>query len=145
MGKLLQISSGAIYEDKQEDGPRIWHELNTVKMDALKDLVNQHPDENVLVVYQFKHEVERIKRRFPHAVTLPTGKALKQCFDDWNAGKIKMLVIHPASAGHGLNLQFGGRRMIFTSPTVNLSIGCKLSPAFCGTVQPKRFMCIGCL
>jgi SNF2 family DNA or RNA helicase len=71
-------------------------------------------------VYQFKHEVERIKQRFPHAVTLPTGKALKQCFDDWNAGKIKMLVIHPASAGHGLNLQFGGRRMIWTSPTWNL-------------------------
>lgn len=120
VGKLLQISSGAIYEDKQEDGPRIWHELNTAKMDALEDLVNQHSDENVLVVYQFKHEVERIKRRFPQAVTLPTGKALKQCFDDWNAGKIKMLVIHPASAGHGLNLQFGGRRMIWTSPTWNL-------------------------
>lgn len=120
VGKLLQISSGAIYEDKQEDGPRIWHQLNTHKMDALEELVSQYPGENVLVVYQFRHEVERIKRRFPHAVTLPTGKALKQCFDDWNAGKIKMLVIHPASAGHGLNLQFGGRRMVWTSPTWNL-------------------------
>jgi len=120
VGKLLQVSSGAIYEDKVEDGPRIWHQLNTVKMDALEDLVKQYPYENVLVVYQFKHEVTRIKERFPDAVTLPTGKAIKQCFDDWNAGKIKMLIIHPASAGHGLNLQFGGRRMIWTSPTWNL-------------------------
>lgn len=120
VSKLLQISSGAIYEDKVGDGPRIWHQLNTVKMDALEELVSKYPDENVLVVYQFKHEVARIKERFPDAVTLPTGKALKQCFDDWNAGKIKMLVIHPASAGHGLNLQFGGRRMIWTSPTWNL-------------------------
>jgi SNF2 family DNA or RNA helicase len=119
VSKLLQISSGAIYSDR-EAGFREWHELNTVKLDALEDLVSRYPDENVLVVYQFKHEVERIKKRFPHAVTLPKGKALKQCFDDWNAGKIKMMVIHPASAGHGLNLQFGGRRMIWTSPTWNL-------------------------
>lgn len=120
VNKLLQISSGAVYEDKEEGKARIWHEVNTAKLDELEDLVNEYPDENFIVVYQFKHEVERIKKRFAYAQELPKGKKLKQTFDDWNKGKIKMLLLHPASAGHGLNLQFGGRRMVWTSPTWNL-------------------------
>lgn len=120
INKLLQISTGAIYEDAEEGEAKVWHELNTLKMDALEELVNKYKAENFLVVYQFRHELERILSRFPQAVALPKGAKIKQVFRDWNEGKIKMLVIHPASAGHGLNLQFGGRRMVWTSPTWNL-------------------------
>lgn len=115
VNKLLQITSGAIY-----DSDKNWHELNSAKVDKLEYLVDQYPEENFLIIYQFRHELERIKARFSYARELPKGKALNQTFSDWNAGKIKMLVIHPASAGHGLNLQYGGRRMVWTSPTWNL-------------------------
>ena len=120
VNKLLQVASGAIYEDRVEGKAREWHEVNTAKIDALAELLEEHPDDNFLLVYQFQHEVERIKKRFPWAVTLPKGKKLKETFDAWNRGEIKLLVIHPASAGHGLNLQFGGRRMVWTCPTWNL-------------------------
>jgi len=121
VNKLLQVSSGAVYEDKDLDvKSRVWHEVNTLKMDALEELVSQYDKENFLIVYQFRHELERIKARFPYAVELPKGAKLEEVFDAWNNGDIKMLILHPASAGHGLNLQFGGRRMVWTSPTWNL-------------------------
>lgn len=110
--KLLQISSGAIYEDGQS---RKWHNVSTAKINALRDLLAEH-DENVLLVYQFRHEVERVLAAFPHAREFKT----EQDFRDWNAGKIRLLLVHPKSAGHGLNLQFGGRRMVWFTPTWNL-------------------------
>lgn len=123
--KLLQISSGAIYEEQQYDGdgrrlPRVWHEVNTVKIDALRGLLENYPDESFIVVYQFKHEVERIRSAFPFARELRKGKGTVDDFRDWNAGRIRLLLIHPAGAGHGLNLQFGGRRMVWFSVTWNL-------------------------
>lgn len=120
VNKLLQISSGAIYEDKDESKARVWHELNMVKLDAMADIFDQHPDDNFLIVYQFRHELERIQKRFPDAVALPKGKKLNEVFNAWNRGEIKKLIIHPASAGHGLNLQFGGFNIIWFTPTFNL-------------------------
>lgn len=117
--KLLQISSGAIYEDGEGAG-RPWHEVNTVKVDALRTLLDKYPDENFIVVYQFRHEIDRIRAAFPEARELRKGKATVEDFRDWNAGKIRLLLIHPAGAGHGLNLQFGGRRMVWFSTTWNL-------------------------
>lgn len=123
--KLLQISSGAIYEEQQYDDkgkklPRVWHEVNSVKIDALRDLLETYPEENVIVVYQFKHEVERIYKAFPFARELRKGAKTVEDFRDWNEGKIRLLLIHPAGAGHGLNLQFGGRRMVWFTTTWNL-------------------------
>lgn len=119
--KLLQISSGAIYEDREDPkAPRIWHELNTLKIEALGALLEKYSDETFLVVYQFRHEVDRIKAAFPFARELRKGKNTVEDFRDWNTGKIKLLLIHPAGAGHGLNLQFGGRRMVWFSVTWNL-------------------------
>lgn len=115
INKLLQVASGAIYDENKD-----WHELNTLKLDAIEETVERYSDDNFLIVYQFRHEVERLKARFPYARELPKGKKLKQTFDDWNDKKIKMLLIHPASAGHGLNMQLGGRRLLWTSPTWNL-------------------------
>lgn len=120
VNKLLQITAGAIYEDKEEGKPRVWHELNTVKLDAMANIFDRHPDENFLIVYQFRHELERILERFPDAVALPQGKKLNEVFDAWNRGEIKKLVIHPASAGHGLNIQTGGRHIVWATPSWNL-------------------------
>jgi len=113
--KLLQITSGAVYS---EDGD--WHEVNTLKIDALRELSEKHPDENFIIVYQYRHEAERIKNAFPFTRELRKGKKGTEDFRDWNAGKIRFLLIHPASAGHGLNLQFGGSRMVWFSLTWNL-------------------------
>lgn len=123
--KLLQVSSGAMYEEQayDENGkklPRVWHELNTAKIDALRKLLDEYPKETFIVVYQFRHEIDRIKAAFPFAREFRKGAKLKEDFKDWNDGKIRLLLIHPAGAGHGLNLQFGGRRMVFFSLTWNL-------------------------
>lgn len=110
--KLQQLTSGAIY-DEDKNVLR----FNTLKIDALEKLVTQHPDENFVVVYSFRHEVDRILERFPEARELGKGNKLRADVDEWNAGKIKMLILHPRSAGHGLNLQRGGRRLVWMSGT----------------------------
>jgi len=119
--KLLQISSGAIYADKAEgEKTRTWNQVNTAKLDAMEALLNRHPNDTFLCVYQFRHEIERIRERFPFARELRKGKATIEDFREWNEGKIRLLLIHPAGAGHGLNLQFGGFRQLWFTPTWNL-------------------------
>lgn len=119
-GKLLQITGGAIYEEQRyEEGralPRTWRTLNGAKLAALRRILAEHPDENVICVYQFRHEAARIKEAIPEARELKTVDD----FEAWNAGRVRLLLLHPASAGHGLNLQFGGRRMVWFTPTWNL-------------------------
>ena len=101
--KLQQISSGFAYD--QDQNP---HWFSSHKFDALADLLeeNQHP--NTIIVYQYKEELAELKRRFKVA-TLIDQKSI----DDWNAGKTPLLAIHPMSAGHGLNLQYGGHHLVF--------------------------------
>lgn len=116
MSKLLQMSSGVIYNTRDvlvEDMPRkvrdVYH-LHDEKMDAMDALLEQLDGENVMVVYHFKSSLDRLKKRYPQAVEMDKdGKAVTP----WNKGKIPMLLVHPQSAGHGLNLQKGGRVMIF--------------------------------
>jgi SNF2 family DNA or RNA helicase len=98
--KLLQMSNGAAYTDDKGN----WSEVHTAKLDALKELVELN-DEPMLIAYNYKTDLVRLKKVFPFAVALDKNQ---QTIDDWNAGKIKMLLAHPASAGHGLNLQYGG-------------------------------------
>ena len=108
VGKLQQLAGGAIYRDDKEY--EIYHDT---KLDALEALLDQAEGENVLVAYNYRHEYERIKAKYPHAVSIKDKNAIKR----WNEGKIKLLVAHPASAAHGLNLQDGGRRIVWYSPT----------------------------
>lgn len=110
--KLLQLSSGAVYDEE-----RNVIEFNTAKLDMLEKIINSEPGERFIVVYEFVHEVARIKSRFPHARKMRTGKASRIDKDEWNAGEIHILLIHSRSAGHGLNLQFGGRNLIWFSGT----------------------------
>lgn len=104
-GKLLQHCNGAIYTDEHHN----WVELHTAKLDALAELLDVN-DENTLVAYNFKHDLARLQAKFPHARVLDKNP---QTIVDWNAGKIKLLLAHPASAGHGLNLQGGGALIIW--------------------------------
>lgn len=100
VNKLLQLANGAIYTKDQKD----YKIIHNRKLEALEELIEQAAGENVIVYYTYQHDKERILQKFPEARILKTEKDV----EDWNAGKIKMLVAHPASAGHGLNLQNGG-------------------------------------
>jgi SNF2 family DNA or RNA helicase len=104
--KLLQWSNGAVYTDDNGN----CSELHAAKLDTLAELVDENPGENLLVAYNYKSDLARLQKRFPQAVVL--GKE-QQTIDDWNAGKIPMLLAHPASAGHGLNLQKGGSVIVW--------------------------------
>ncbi|WP_286945809.1 DEAD/DEAH box helicase [Acetobacterium sp. UBA5834] len=111
-GKLCQLANGAIYSD---DGDTI--EFHDRKLDALEDLIEAANEKPVLVAYWFKHDLNRIKKRF-------TVREIKSSQDiaDWNAGKIPVAVIHPAAAGHGLNLQTGGSTLIWFGLTWSLEL-----------------------
>lgn len=111
-GKLVQLANGAIYADNGEILP-----LHDRKLDALEDLIEAANEKPVLVAYWFKHDLQRIKERF-------TVREIKESRDitDWNAGKIPVAVIHPASAGHGLNLQAGGSTLIWFGLTWSLEL-----------------------
>lgn len=99
-GKLLQFASGALYTDKLKS----WTELHTAKLDALAELL-EDCTEPVLVAYNFESDLERLTARFPQAVVLD---ASAETIERWNNGEIPLLLAHPQSAGHGLNLQRGG-------------------------------------
>ena len=107
--KLQQLAGGAIYNEAGDDYITIHDE----KIQALTELVDQAAGNTMLVCYWFKHERDRILDAIPTARVLDT----QQDFEDWNAGKIPVSLIHPASAGHGLNLQSGGHIMVwYTTP-----------------------------
>ncbi|ARM68415.1 DNA helicase [Corynebacterium phage IME1320_01] len=113
-GKLQQASSGAIYTD-DEIGYR---ELHGRKLDALEDIIESANGEPVLIAYWFKHEVPRILQRLPRAVPLNSS----QDFRAWNRGEIPIGLIHPASAGHGLNLQDGGHLLVWLTMPWSLEL-----------------------
>lgn len=107
--KLQQLAGGAIYN---EDGTGVIV-VHDQKLRALSELVEQADGNTILVAYWFKHDRNRILATIPGARVLDTT----QDFEDWNAGNIPVGLIHPASAGHGLNLQSGGHIMVwFTTP-----------------------------
>lgn len=103
---IVHNCNGATYIDDKGS----WHELHSAKLDALADIVEQNPSETMLVAYNYKSDLARLQKRFPDAVVLGKDQSV---IDDWNAGKIPMLLAHPASAGHGLNLQAGGSMIVW--------------------------------
>ena len=105
-GKLLQFANGSIYLDDTGKSEL----LHTEKLDALAQLVEDNPDENMLVAYNFKFDLEQLKAKFPQAVVLSKSGIE---VDQWNNGEIKMLLAHPASASFGLNLQHGGSMIVW--------------------------------
>lgn len=111
-GKLLQMANGAVYDSENKA-----HVIHDKKLDALEDLIEGANGKPVLVAYWFKHDLERIKNRFP-VRKIQSSKDI----EDWNDGKIPIAVIHPASAGHGLNLQSGGSTLIWFGLTWSLEL-----------------------
>jgi SNF2 family DNA or RNA helicase len=103
--KLQQMSSGFLYSD---NGP-IW--LSSHKFDRLEELLDENQHANTLLVYQYQEELAELKRRFKHLTTLDDDDAIER----WNRGEVALLAVHPKSAGHGLNLQHGGRHIVFLS------------------------------
>ncbi len=111
-GKLLQMANGAVYDSENKA-----HVLHDKKLDALEDLIEGANGKPVLVAYWYKHDLERIKERFP-VRQIQSSKDI----EDWNNSKIPIAVIHPASAGHGLNLQSGGSTLIWFGLTWSLEL-----------------------
>lgn len=111
-GKLLQMANGCIYD---EDKKAL--QIHDRKLEALEELIEGANGKPVLVAYWFQHDLSRIKERF-------TIREIKSSQDiaDWNSGKIPVAVLHPASAGHGLNLQAGGSTMIWFGLTWSLKL-----------------------
>ncbi len=112
-GKCLQIANGAAYIDDKQN----WKEVHDEKIQALDDIVEEANGAPVLVAYNFKSDLTRLMAAFPKGRPLDADPAT---ISDWNAGRIPILFAHPASAGHGLNLQDGGNILVFFGHNWNL-------------------------
>lgn len=111
--KCLQIANGAAYVDDSGN----WKEVHDAKLQALEDVIEEAAGMPVLVAYHFKSDLARLTKAFPKSRVLDSSP---QTIRDWNAGKIPVLLAHPASAGHGLNLQDGGNIIAFFGHWWNL-------------------------
>ena len=117
--KLQQMSSGFAYKGATtpSNTPGKFNTENTAhwfsshKFDRLEELLAENQRANTIIVYNFKEELAELKRRYPYAVGMDDSKAVEK----WNAGEVEVLLIHPKSAGHGLNLQYGGSKLVFLS------------------------------
>jgi SNF2 family DNA or RNA helicase len=114
-GKLRQYANGAIYDEQH-----IPHEIHTAKLEALEEIIEASQNQNILLFYSFKHDMARIEAKFR-----ALNPQLIECPDDirkWREGQIKLLLGHPASMGHGLNLQKGGDIIIWFGPPWDLGL-----------------------
>lgn len=116
-GKLLQMANGAVYDEAGTS-----HLIHNRKLDMLEDLIEGANGKPVLVAYWFRHDLERIEKRLKslgiHYAKLDTPDSI----DRWNKGEIPVLLCHPASSGHGLNLQAGGSTLIWFGLTWSLEL-----------------------
>ena len=109
------MASGAVYTENGEG----YNIIHTAKIEALGSVIEEANGAPVLCAYSYRHEVERICQAFPFARVLDKSP---QTIRDWNEGKIPLLLAHPASCGHGLNLQDGGNILVFFSCTWSLEL-----------------------
>lgn len=103
-GKLLQFSNGAIYDEHKD-----WEVVHDEKLEALEEIIEEANGQPVLIFYSFKHDLARIKQRIKGVSEMKTA----QDMNNWNKGLIPIMACHPASAGHGLNLQAGGNIIVW--------------------------------
>jgi len=118
-GKLQQMASGFVYETNSSPSitpgkfivtqKSVWFSAH--KFDRLDELIEENQHANTLIAYTYQEELAELRRRYPQAQTLDDERAVER----WNAGQIELLLVHPKSAGHGLNLQFGGSKIVFLS------------------------------
>ena len=110
--KLLQFANGAVYDVNNNAV-----DIHSAKLEALAE-IRETVNQSLLVFYWFKSDLVRLKKKFPDAVALNSVDDIK----NWNAGKVSMMLVHPASAGHGLNLQYGGNIIVWFSLTWSLEL-----------------------
>jgi SNF2 family DNA or RNA helicase len=119
-GKLQQMAAGFVYDTSVKPNPLAPGKFTTTqtpvwfthhKFELLDELIQENQRANTIIAYTYREELAELKRRFPHAVTLDDDRAIER----WNKGEVELLLVHPKSAGHGLNLQHGGCRMVFLS------------------------------
>ena len=116
-GKLSQMANGAIYDDKQAA-----IEIHSRKLDALEDIIESMNSRPLLVAYWFRHDLERISERL-NSLHIPFSKLdTTASIKRWNSGEMPVALIHPASAGHGLNLQGGGSVLVWFGLTWSLEL-----------------------
>ena len=116
-GKLSQMANGAVYGEDRKTIP-----LHSRKLDALEDIIESANGKPVLVAYWFKHDLDRISERL-HRIHVPLATADKAgSIERWNRGELPVMLIHPASAGHGLNLQSGGSTLVWFGLTWSLEL-----------------------
>ncbi len=140
--KLLQMASGVLYEAVLEPDchgslkkRRVVHILHDHKIEKLQTIVEEVQSETLLVAYWHESSLDRLKKAFPKAVVMDDeGK----CIKDWNMGKIPMLLVHPQSAGHGLNIQHGGRRIVYFDIPWSLELYEQLNGRLDGARQLAR-------
>ena len=113
--KLLQYANGAVYDED-----RNVHAVHEVKLDAAEEIVESANGKPVLIAWAYQHDRDRLKKKL--SKYKPRELKTDQDIDDWNAGKIPVLLMHPASGGHGLNLQAGGNTMVWYGHTWSLEL-----------------------
>ena len=115
--KLCQMSNGAIYDDENNMIP-----IHSRKLDALEDMIESANGKPVLVAYWFKHDRTRITERLRKLGVVYQEIKSAESIKNWNSGKLQVALIHPASAGHGLNLQAGGNFLVWFGLTWSLEL-----------------------
>lgn len=113
--KLLQFANGAIYDEE-----RNVHEVHNIKIDALKDIIEDSNGKSVLVAWTYQHDRDRILEALK--AYKPRELKTNKDIQDWNNGKVQVMLAHPASAGHGLNLQAGGSIIVWFGQTWSLEL-----------------------
>jgi SNF2 family DNA or RNA helicase len=110
---IVHNCNGAIYTGDSGN----WAHIHDAKMDALEEIIEENAGENILISYTYRHDLARLQKRFPTARLLDAKGAI---IDEWNKGKVPLLLAHPASCGHGINLQGGGAMLIWFGLSWNL-------------------------
>lgn len=113
--KLLQFANGAVYDSNKN-----YHEVHDLKIEAIKDIIEDANGKPVLIAYSYRHDLERLMKAL--AKHKPVKLTTEQDIKDWNAGKIQIMIMHPASGGHGLNLQAGGNILVWFGQTWSLEL-----------------------
>lgn len=138
VNKLLQFANGGLYrQEENKERETLW--VHDAKLAALEQIVTEAAGKPVLVAYTFKFDLDRIRRKFPKAVVFDEDpNAVKK----WNKGKIQLLLAHPASIGHGLNLQYGGHIAVWFGLTWSLELYLQLNKRLPRPGQPHEHVII---
>lgn len=118
--KLLQFANGAVYDVADEEGNKPVHHIHDLKLEALDDIIDTANGQSILIAWAYRHDLYRLKEYL--AKYKPRELKTEADINDWNAGKIQIMLVHPASGGHGLNLQYGGSIIVWFGHTWSLEL-----------------------